>query len=228
MKEAKSAYFPTLRMHAYPRPSITLWNATDTALGSHRKSRWANQLQFGLDGIRRRCPKAHPVAGRARRASSAGTGDGHARSDLKWRLDRLLRSENCIPPAGGRRGLLDAATQSYDAAIQSYHYGFRSLLDVTEAQKLWCRQGRQMSLHVRRCWPHSQTFPSKPPTPFRQPVGGANYDTKDWNFCSDIPDSDDDHRLLEAPAVDVMGSLFPAWLLCIALGQSFRLLHTGF
>jgi outer membrane protein len=31
--------------------------------------------------------------------------------------------------------LLDAATQSYNTAIQPYHYGVRSLLDVTEAQR---------------------------------------------------------------------------------------------
>ena len=32
--------------------------------------------------------------------------------------------------------LLDAATQSYAAAIESYDYGVRNLLDVTAAQKV--------------------------------------------------------------------------------------------
>jgi outer membrane protein len=32
--------------------------------------------------------------------------------------------------------LLDAATQSYAAALESYKYGVRSLLDVTAAQKV--------------------------------------------------------------------------------------------
>jgi outer membrane protein TolC len=32
--------------------------------------------------------------------------------------------------------LLDAATQSYAAALESYNYGVRNLLDVTAAQKL--------------------------------------------------------------------------------------------
>ena len=33
-------------------------------------------------------------------------------------------------------------------------------------------------------------------TPFSQPAGVANHDTQDWNFCGDIPNSDDDNRLL--------------------------------
>jgi outer membrane protein len=32
--------------------------------------------------------------------------------------------------------LLEAASQSYSAALESYKYGLRSLLDVTAAQKL--------------------------------------------------------------------------------------------
>jgi outer membrane protein TolC len=32
--------------------------------------------------------------------------------------------------------LLDSATQSYAAALESYNYGVRNLLDVTAAQKL--------------------------------------------------------------------------------------------
>ena len=32
--------------------------------------------------------------------------------------------------------LLDAATQSYAAALESYNYGVRNLLDVTAAQKV--------------------------------------------------------------------------------------------
>jgi outer membrane protein len=31
--------------------------------------------------------------------------------------------------------LLDAASQSYDAALESYNYGVRNLLDVTAAQR---------------------------------------------------------------------------------------------
>jgi outer membrane protein TolC len=33
------------------------------------------------------------------------------------------------------QALLEAANQSYKAATESYHYGVRNLLDVTEAQR---------------------------------------------------------------------------------------------
>jgi outer membrane protein len=34
------------------------------------------------------------------------------------------------------RSLLEASTQSYSAALESYNYGVRNLLDVTAAQKV--------------------------------------------------------------------------------------------
>jgi len=37
---------------------------------------------------------------------------------------------------GAATALLNAATQSYAAALESYNYGVRSLLDVTAAQKV--------------------------------------------------------------------------------------------
>ena len=46
---------------------------------------------------------------------------------------------NLITAFGQRQAataLLDAATQSYSAALESYNYGVRNLLDVTNAQKV--------------------------------------------------------------------------------------------
>jgi outer membrane protein len=134
VKEAKSAYFPTLRMHAYPDLQ-SLYARQQTLLWGHTAG-LDGQINFSLlDRLRRRCPKAslaqveHDV--QAARAQAMVTRDQiengvwTAYSDLKT----AFRQQEAAA------ALLDAARQSYDAAIQSYHYGVRSLLDVTEAQK---------------------------------------------------------------------------------------------
>jgi outer membrane protein len=43
---------------------------------------------------------------------------------------------------------LDAATQSYAAALESYNYGVRNLLDVTAAQKVLA-QARSQDIFAR-------------------------------------------------------------------------------
>ena len=42
--------------------------------------------------------------------------------------------------------------------------------------------------------------------------------TRTWTFCLSICLALISSGCSQAPAIDVMGSLFPAWLLCIALG----------
>jgi hypothetical protein len=42
--------------------------------------------------------------------------------------------------------------------------------------------------------------------------------TKMWQFCLAACIAGMSSGCSQAPAIDVMGSLFPAWLLCIALG----------
>jgi outer membrane protein len=44
--------------------------------------------------------------------------------------------------------LLEAASQSYDSALQSYNYGVRSLLDVTAAQRTLA-QARSADVYAR-------------------------------------------------------------------------------
>ena len=44
------------------------------------------------------------------------------------------------------------------------------------------------------------------------------YKTKMWRFCLATSIALISSSCSQAPTIDVMGSLFPAWLLCIALG----------
>ena len=135
VKEAKSAYFPSLHTHAYLDPQ-SLYGMQQTMPWGHTAG-LDGQISFSLswtvfDGGARKHTLAqaeHDV--QAARAQAMATRDQiengvwTAYSDLKT----AFRQREAAA------ALLDAATQSYDAAIQSYHYGVRSVLDVTEAQK---------------------------------------------------------------------------------------------
>jgi outer membrane protein len=135
VKEAKSAYFPTLRMHAYPDLQ-SLYGMQQTQPRGHTAS-LDGQINFSLgwtifDGGARKHTLAqaeHDV--QAARAQAMVTRDQIENG--VWTAYSNLKTAFRQREASG--ALLDAATQSYEAAIQSYHYGVRSLLDVTEAQK---------------------------------------------------------------------------------------------
>ena len=135
VKEAKSAYFPTLRMHAYPDLQ-SLYGMQQTQPWGHTAI-LDGQINFSLswtvfDGGARKHTLAqaeHDV--QAARAQAMVTRDQIENG--VWTAYSNLKTAFRQREAAG--ALLDAATQSYDAAIQSYHYGVRSLLDVTEAQK---------------------------------------------------------------------------------------------
>jgi outer membrane protein TolC len=135
VKEAKSAFFPTLRMHAYP-DFQSLYGMQQTQPWGHTAS-LDGQINFSLswtvfDGGARKHTLAqaeHDV--QAARAQAMVTRDQIENG--VWTAYSNLKTAFRQREAAG--ALLDAATQSYDAAIQSYHYGVRSLLDVTESQK---------------------------------------------------------------------------------------------
>ena len=135
VKEAKSAFFPTLRMHAYP-DFQSLYGMQQTQPWGHTAS-LDGQINFSLswtvfDGGARKHTLAqakHDV--QAARAQAMVTRDQIENG--VWTAYSNLKTAFRQREAAG--ALLDAATQSYNAAIQSYHYGVRSLLDLTEAQK---------------------------------------------------------------------------------------------
>jgi outer membrane protein len=135
VKEARAAYYPALRTHVYPDPQYLY--------GMQQQSPWGQtgslngQITFGLewtvfDGGARKHKLAeaqHDV--RAAEAEAALTRDEiengiwTAYSNLKT----ALRQREAAA------ALLNASDQAYNAALESYRYGVRNLVDVTVAQR---------------------------------------------------------------------------------------------
>jgi outer membrane protein TolC len=51
-------------------------------------------------------------------------------------LDGLFEFEQGLSQTGGRSRISHSRDRSYNAALESYNYGVRNLLDVTNAQKV--------------------------------------------------------------------------------------------
>lgn len=135
LKEAESAYFPVLRTHIYPDPQ-SLYAMQQQMPWGHTAG-LQGEITFSLDwtifdgGSRKhRAAEAKDYA-RAAEAQAAATRDEienevwAAYSNLKT---AFRQREAAI-------ALLQAADQSYNSALESYHYGVRNLLDVTVAQR---------------------------------------------------------------------------------------------
>jgi outer membrane protein TolC len=139
VKQARAAYFPTLSLDAQPDAqalyameqtnagrrtagldgSLTLnlsWTIFDGGARKNRRAQAAAEVQFA---------KAQADTTRDQIENGVWT----AYSNLKTALRQRLAAQV----------LLDAAMQSYEAATQSYRFGVRSLLDVTEAQRALAR-----------------------------------------------------------------------------------------
>lgn len=135
VKEAKSAYFPTLRMHGYSDPQ-SLYAMQQTLPWGHTAS-IDGQISFSLGwtvfdgGVRKHALAQAEHDAKAARAQAMVTRDQIENG--VWTAYSALKT--AFRQREAAVALLDAATQSYNAAIQSYHYGVRSLLDVTEAQR---------------------------------------------------------------------------------------------
>jgi outer membrane protein len=135
VKEAKSAYLPTLRIHAYSDPQ-SIYGMQQTLPWGHTAS-LDGQISFRLgwtvfDGGARK----HTLAQAEHDMQAARAQAMVTRDQIEngvWTAYSALKT--AFRQREAATALLDAATQSYNAAIQSYHYGVRSLLDVTEAQK---------------------------------------------------------------------------------------------
>jgi outer membrane protein len=139
VKQARAAYFPTLGLDAQPDAqalyameqtnpgrntaeldgSLTFslsWTIFDGGARKNRRSQAAAEVQFA---------KAQADTTRDQIENGVWT----AYSNLKTALRQRLAAQ----------ALLEAAMQSYDAATQSYRFGVRNLLDVTEAQRTLAR-----------------------------------------------------------------------------------------
>ena len=135
VKEAKAAYFPSLQVHVYPDPQ--------SLYGMQQQLPWGHtaaldgQISFNLrwtifDGGARK----HALAEATRDARAAEAQASATRDEIEngvWVAYSNLKT--AFRQREAAAALLLSASQSYDAALESYHYGVRNLLDVTEAQK---------------------------------------------------------------------------------------------
>jgi outer membrane protein len=134
-KEAKAAYYPSLSLDLAPAPADSYgyqspfpWANTADLTGSLTLNlRWTV-----FDGGARKNRLAEAQANV--RAAEAQT--NVARNQI---ADEVWAAYSNLNTAFGQRqaalALLAAATQSYNAALESYKYGVRNLLDVTAAQR---------------------------------------------------------------------------------------------
>ena len=135
-KEARAAFYPSLSLQANPSAQ-SLYVLQQTLPWGHT-SGLTGGLAFSLnwtvfDGGARKSRLAQAEA--VIRGAQAQVSAAHDRiEDEVWtgysNLNTAFRQREAA------NALLDAATQSYAAALESYNYGVRSLLDVTAAQKV--------------------------------------------------------------------------------------------
>ena len=86
-----------------------------------------------FDGGRRRSRLAESAA-RIRQAEARVSASQDEIEDEVWTAYSNLNT--AFQQREAARALLDSATQSYAAALESYNFGVRNVLDVTSAQKV--------------------------------------------------------------------------------------------
>jgi outer membrane protein TolC len=135
-KEARAAYYPTLNFKASPSAqSLYLeqqtfrWGHTADLTGGMSLS-----LNWNVfDGGARRNRLMQAEAG-VRKAEAQVSAARDSIEDEVWTAYSNLNT--AFRQREAATALLESASQSYDAALESYKYGVRNLLDVTAAQKI--------------------------------------------------------------------------------------------
>jgi outer membrane protein len=147
-KEARAAFNPSLSLQANPSAQSlyvlqqTLpWGHTAGLTGGLALS--LNWTVFDGGARKSRLAQAEAVI----RRTQAQVGAARDRiEDEVWTAYSNLNT--AFRQREAATALLDAATQSYAAALESYNYGVRSLLDVTAAQKVLA-QARSVDVLAR-------------------------------------------------------------------------------
>ena len=135
VREARAAFFPTLKLHAYP-DAQSLYGLEQQYPWGH-SSDLDGQVTFDLrwtvfDGGARK----HSLAQARDNVKAAQAQAEATREQIEngvWTAYSDLKT--AFRQREAATAFLQAASQSYQAALESYHYGVRNLLDVTEAQK---------------------------------------------------------------------------------------------
>ena len=135
LKEAHAAYYPSLSFHAQPDAG-SLYGLQQTLPWGHTAD-LDGSMSLGLNwtvfdgGLRK-----NEVAQAKADVRSAEAQADATRDEIEnqiWAAYSNLKT--AFRQRQAAAALLAAADQSYNAAIESYHYGVRNLLDVTAAQK---------------------------------------------------------------------------------------------
>jgi outer membrane protein len=135
VKEARAAYYPALSLTASPAaPSLYgiqspyPWSHTSDLLGELRFN-----LQWTVfDGGARKNRLAEAQAN-VRAANAQANVKRNQIADEVWTAYSNLNT--AFRQRQAALALLQASTESYNAALESYSYGVRNLLDVTAAQR---------------------------------------------------------------------------------------------
>jgi outer membrane protein TolC len=147
-KEARAAFFPSLIVRANPTAQSSYIQQQNLPWGhtSDLTGEVALSLSWTVfDGGARKSRLAQAEAG-IRGAEAQVSAARDQIEDQVWtaysNLNTTFRQRDAAT------ALLDAATQSYAAALESYNYGVRNLLDVTAAQKVLA-QARSQDILAR-------------------------------------------------------------------------------
>ena len=135
VKEARAAYYPALSLSANPvMPSIyALQQPSPWAHASDLTGAIAFNLNWTIfDGGSRKNRLAQAQAD-VRGAEAQANVKRNQIADEVWTAYSNLNT--AFRQRQAAIALLDSATQSYGAALESYNYGVRNLLDVTAAQR---------------------------------------------------------------------------------------------
>jgi outer membrane protein len=135
-KEARAAYYPSLNVRASPaaqslyfQQQTLPWGHTADLTGGAAVS--LNWTVFDGGARRNRLLRAEAEI---RRAEAEVSASRDSIEDEVWTAYSNLNT--AFRQRAAAIALLDSATQSYAAALESYNYGVRNLLDVTAAQKV--------------------------------------------------------------------------------------------
>jgi outer membrane protein TolC len=135
-KEARAAFYPSLSLQANPsaqslyvlQQTLPWGHTADLTGGLALSLRWTV-----FDGGARKSRLAQAEA-EIRSAQAQVSAARDRIEDEVWTAYSNLNT--AFRQREAATALLDTATQSYAAALESYNYGVRSLLDVTAAQKV--------------------------------------------------------------------------------------------
>ena len=135
-KEARAAYYPSLSLRTNPtaqtlyiqQQTLPWGHTADLTGGAFLSLNWSV-----FDGGARR-NRLMQAEAEIRRAEAQVSAARDSIEDEVWTAYSNLKT--AFRQRQAATALLISATQSYAAALESYNYGVRNLLDVTAAQKL--------------------------------------------------------------------------------------------